>query len=235
MCATNTSGTIKTPQGSKSCMIKTVKAPHSQAFIMTTASYTVYVKGQEIQFQSDLTSEKVYEILSTLTSSFAQDLARKFVKLSDKQYAWAVKLSQDHLNRQKELAEQNYDFNGILDSIEAAQSSGLKRIKLRFWDVMIKPSKYAGKMYVLSATEKQQGAYGLQPKYLGWITRTATSLRDSELIAMLENVAEDPAKAAKLHGMETGACCCCGRELTNRTSISLGIGPICAEKYGWLA
>ena len=200
-----------------------------------TASYTVYVKGQKVDFTSDLTSPQVYDILSTLTSGFAQDLARKFMKLTDNQYAWAVKLSQDHLNRQKELSTQNYDFGGIVDSIEAAQNSGLKRIKLRFWDVIIKPSKYEGKMYVLSAKETQSGMYGEQPKYLGWITRNATSLRDSELINILEDVAQDPLKAAKLHGMETGQCCCCGRELTNKTSIKLGIGPICAEKYGWLA
>jgi hypothetical protein len=200
-----------------------------------TASYVVYVKGEKVEFTSDLNSSQVYDILSTLTSSFAQDLARKFMKLTDKQYAWAVKLVEDHKVRQAELSTQNYDFGGIIDSIESAQNSGLKRIKLRFWDVIIKPSKYEGKMYVLSAKETQSGPYGDQPKYLGWITRNATSLRDQEMINILEDVAEDPAKAAKLHGMQTGNCCCCGRELTNKQSISLGIGPICAEKYGWLA
>lgn len=31
----------------------------------------------------------------------------------------------------------------------------------------------------------------------------------------------------------TGVCCICGRELTNHASIDAGIGPICADKYGW--
>lgn len=199
---------------------------------MTTASYVVYVKGERVEFSSTLTSPQVAEILSTLTSSFARDLYSKFMRLTDKQYAWAVKLCEDSLKRQQELSAQNYNFGGIVDCIEAAYNSGLKRIKLRFWDVMIKPSKYPGKLYVLSATEKVQGDYGLQPKYLGWITRTATSLRDQEIIDMLENVAENPLKAAKLHGQETGSCACCGRELTNKASIQLGIGPICAEKFG---
>jgi hypothetical protein len=35
------------------------------------------------------------------------------------------------------------------------------------------------------------------------------------------------------YGKRTGACSCCGRELTNGESIDRGIGPICAEKYGW--
>ena len=201
---------------------------------MTTASYVVYQKGQKIEFQSNLQESQVKEVLGKLSSSFAQDLLVKFARLSEKQYAWAVKLCEDHLNRQQELAEQDYDFNGIIDSIEAAQNSGLKRIKLRFWDVIVKPSKYEGKMYILSATEKQQGYYGEQPKYLGWITRNATSLKNQELIDILENVAEDPMKAAKLHGMETGQCACCGRELTNKESIQLGIGPICITKFGWV-
>ena len=202
---------------------------------MTASTYTVYAKGEKITFTSTLNEQQVFETLENVKSSFGQDLLHKFFKLSEKQYAWAVKLCEDHIARQKELDAQNYNFGGIIDSIEAAQNSGLKRIKLRFWDVMIKPSKYEGKMYVLSATEKVEGAYGYQPKYLGWITRNATSLRDQELIDMLENVAEDPMKAAKLHGMETGSCACCGKKLTNKESIRLGIGPICIQKFGWLA
>lgn len=199
---------------------------------MTTA-YTVYAKGQKIDFESDLDSLKVYEVLSGLTGSFAQDLARKFVKLTDKQYSWAVKLSEDALANKKQYASQNYDFNGIFDSIEDAQSSGLKRIKLRFWDIAVSPArKYPGRAYVTSTKLTDENG---RPVYYGWITRTATNLPKQEMIDMLENVAEDPAKAAKLHGMESGQCCCCGRELTNKTSIKMGIGPICAEKYGWLA
>ena len=206
---------------------------------MTTASYSVKIKGQNVTFQSSLSQSEVYDILSTLTSTFARDLyfkwtrnPRKWNNLSENQYAWAVKLAQDSVNERQRQAEQDYDFNGIVNAIDSAKNRGLKRIKLRFWDVIIKPSKYPEKLYVLSATQKVQGDYGYQPKYLGWITRNATSLRDEELIHLLEDVAQDPSKAAKLHGMETGSCACCGRELTNRASIQLGIGPICAEKYG---
>ena len=206
---------------------------------MTTASYSVKIKGQNVTFQSSLSQSEVYDILSTLTSTFARDLyfkwtrnPRKWNNLSENQYAWAVKLAQDSVNERQRQAEQDYDFNGIVNAIDSAKNRGLKRIKLRFWDVIIKPSKYPEKLYVLSAIQKTYGDYGYQPKYLGWITRNATSLRDEELIQLLEDVAQDPMKAAKLHGMETGSCSCCGRELTNRASIQLGIGPICAEKYG---
>lgn len=31
----------------------------------------------------------------------------------------------------------------------------------------------------------------------------------------------------------TGRCSCCGRELTDPTRVAMGIGPICAEKWGF--
>lgn len=35
------------------------------------------------------------------------------------------------------------------------------------------------------------------------------------------------------HGKLTGYCSCCGRKLTNPISVERGIGPICAEGYGF--
>lgn len=37
----------------------------------------------------------------------------------------------------------------------------------------------------------------------------------------------DPEATAMSNGRVTGSCCCCGRTLTNKLSIELGIGPIC--------
>jgi len=43
----------------------------------------------------------------------------------------------------------------------------------------------------------------------------------------------DPEKAAVAFGKAFGACAICHRTLTNPESIERGIGPICAEKFGW--
>ena len=48
----------------------------------------------------------------------------------------------------------------------------------------------------------------------------------------LTKIAADPAGEARLYGMRTGTCACCGRELTDPNSIEAGIGPICAENWG---
>ena len=125
-----------------------------------------------------------------------------------------------------------YDFSGIVNAIEAAQDRGLKRITMRFSDFIVKPSKYAGKMYVFSH-EKEINQWGtLSNIYLGWITTTETNLGEIDLIKRVQSVADDPYAAAQLYGQQTGSCSCCGRELTNSLSIELGIGPICREKFG---
>lgn len=50
--------------------------------------------------------------------------------------------------------------------------------------------------------------------------------------AALDEIERDPLAAIKAHGVATGRCGCCGRELTDPDSIALGIGPICADKLG---
>jgi hypothetical protein len=42
----------------------------------------------------------------------------------------------------------------------------------------------------------------------------------------------DPAAAAAQYGHDVGACCFCRRELTDERSVSVGYGPICADKFG---
>lgn len=48
----------------------------------------------------------------------------------------------------------------------------------------------------------------------------------------LQAIAANPDTECRLYGQRTGTCSCCGRELTNKISIDLGIGPICREKWG---
>lgn len=55
---------------------------------------------------------------------------------------------------------------------------------------------------------------------------------DASKRAILERIAEDPIRAAKLYGTELGHCARCGRELTDDTSRAFGIGPDCREAWG---
>ena len=200
-------------------------------------TFTVTARGESVTFTSTLSDEKVLQTLRGLRSTFAADLAAKFNRLSDKQYAWAHKLAVDYINRQTESQQEanneGAQFAKLFEVFKAAKSRGLKRLTMRFSGIRVKPSRDLGSLWILSDTETEIGNYGEQPKYLGKVTpnRLDSRLADDVKAVLLE-AAADPLTAAIRYGRETGSCSCCGRDLTNAESIRLGIGPICREKFG---
>lgn len=115
---------------------------------------------------------------------------------------------------------------------DALAASGIQWPALRVFELVFKPApasgQNAGAVYI---TRRDGGAYLGKIDAQGgfWPTGDATT-EDRGVIKM---VALDPATAAKVSGLQTGHCSCCGLELTNPESIELGIGPICREKWGW--
>jgi len=108
----------------------------------------------------------------------------------------------------------------------------LKRPKLRIADIQFSlapaTGRNAGCIYVVRANDDTYlGKITQDDKF---ITSRDCTAADSETVA---RVAADPAAAATAHGHEFGNCSCCGRELTNPESVARGIGPICAERWGW--
>lgn len=200
----------------------------------TAQTFTVTARGESITFESTLSDAKVLQTLRGLRSSFAQDLARKFDKLSPAQYAWAHKLAVDANTVAVVESNQPSQFEALFAAFEAAKSKGAKRLTLRFDGVNIKPNKDLSALWVTSQTEKEEGNYGLQPKYLGKVTRTAIDSKFSDTVReTIMGAASDPLNAAIRYGKVSGECSCCGRELTDPRSIDRGIGPICAVKFGW--
>jgi hypothetical protein len=55
----------------------------------------------------------------------------------------------------------------------------------------------------------------------------------AEVQVMLKVIDLDPKAAAAKHGVASGECSVCGRDLTDPESIALGIGPVCAEKFSF--
>jgi hypothetical protein len=52
------------------------------------------------------------------------------------------------------------------------------------------------------------------------------------VITTLRRFSADPAGIASAHGRKTGQCCFCARPLTDGRSVSVGYGPICADRFG---
>jgi len=169
-----------------------------------------------------------------------RDALAKYGSLTERQHAAVTRLQLADADRkaaqEKETAARNataQDVNvaRIEEAFAAAQAHGIKRPKTYLGDYKfsLAPAhgRNAGALYVTS-TESDA--------YLGKImggkffrVRECGAVQEAEIVA----VASDPKEAAIAFGRRTGRCSCCGRELTNHASIDLGIGPICAEKYGW--
>lgn len=48
----------------------------------------------------------------------------------------------------------------------------------------------------------------------------------------LDSINADPKGALNVQSNAIGACACCGRTLTDAKSVKLGVGPICAKRWG---
>ena len=199
-----------------------------QQFSVTTK------QGETITFSSTLSDAKVLETLRGMRSTFAQDLARQWNKLSAKQYAWAHKMAVDANTVAVVDNTKPSQFEALFAAFQAAKNKGAKRLTLRFEGVNIKPNRDLTALWVTSQTEFEQGDYGMQPKYLGKVTPAGCDSRlGDDVKAIIMGAANDPLSAAIKYGKVSGSCSCCGRELTDPKSIEAGIGPICATKFGW--
>jgi hypothetical protein len=122
------------------------------------------------------------------------------------------------------------DLSGVWDMFETAMESGYKKPVYRAEGLVIKKASTAGRnpgaLYVMSAETGE---------YLGKVVQAifspvATGKWAAEPLAI---IAADPKGAAVRYGQRTGECACCGRALTKHASIEMGIGPICADKWGF--
>lgn len=142
-------------------------------------------------------------------------------RLAERQAEWAA---------QAKEREVEVDLSPIKAMFDRAKANGLKRTAYRAEGVTLKGApdtgRNAGALYV---TLDESGAY--MGKLVGGVFHPLREAPSSVGDA-LRAIAADPKEAAVRWGQKTGRCSCCGRELTDPASISLGIGPICAEKWG---
>jgi hypothetical protein len=227
-------------------------ACHGRGYFLTSPDQRRKAKAQRTSAKNKKrhewigAHEELYKFLCSASewSEFADSLKRRVQAgkdLSDKQMAAAKKMmatvlakraAKDEQRKAEEAAAPTVDLTKIHELFANAKGAGLKRPKLRIdgYTISLAPANgaNAGHLYV-----KERG------QYLGKVTpegRLATAYDANEHRASIEEAlkrfAADPMAEAKAYGQRTGECCCCGKELTNPESIKLGIGPICAGKWG---
>lgn len=163
-----------------------------------------------------------------------REAVRKWGKLTERQQAAAegaaAKLAAAKAARAARAEDAvAVDIGAIEQVFQTASGNGLQSPRLRLAGFVFSPAKStsanAGAIYV-----KQDGVY--LGKVLGgklFRSRDCTDEQEADVV----RVAAAPKDAAISYGRLTGSCAICGRALENKESIERGIGPICAEKFGW--
>ena len=151
-------------------------------------------------------------------------------QLSERQYDAAERMlaKVKESDARKAAPKVEVDVSRIETLLFTARMSRLKHPKFRAegltFSLAGSTSRNAGAVYVKKGEE-----------YVGKVMDgkfhpvSATPAGTAEAIV---RVAQDPRGAAVAYGRMTGNCACCGRELTDPKSVELGIGPICADKWG---
>ena len=202
--------------------------------------------GTELSFETPF--RNLVEVVAVLrthrdasdTDSFVGSLIRAIGRIagpSPKQAAWAHKVAVDLITprQQRQLDVELLPVLQMLQRAADAQKR-LPRIVLTRDDVTVQltlagdKSRQPGTVNVMTP-----GAYG-ENTWFGRIdldgrfspSRSCTPLVEQ----LLRDLAADPAKVAGQHGVATGNCCFCRRDLSDARSRSVGYGEVCAGKYG---
>jgi hypothetical protein len=178
---------------------------------------------------------------SRATFGFAQamhDAIAKYGDLTERQMETTRRLALASAAREeiKAAAKVNaaarhvaVDVTKLQTSFSHAHESGLSRIKMTVGGYTFSRApdfgKNPGAIYV-----KFGNLY--LGKIVAGVFQPSPACTDEHTAALIP-IGADPFNACKTHGIETGNCSCCGRTLTDPVSVAAGIGPYCAERFGW--
>jgi hypothetical protein len=166
-------------------------------------------------------------------SGFAASLHRTYTLRGDLTHSqWAsaegmiTKLQANAAHKARE--GKAIDASRIESLLATAAAAGLKAPKFRAegltFSIAGPASRNAGAVYV-----KGGGVYFGKISGGQFVPSRDAAAGTGEAVA---RIAADPTAAAVAYGRLTGSCSCCGRTLSDPASVALGIGPICADRWG---
>ena len=117
----------------------------------------------------------------------------------------------------------------LKEAFDRAAASRLRSPRITIGGVVISPAPAHGKNPGALYVKDGETYLGKVAGGRFFASRECTPETETKVLAFVA----DPRAAAEAYGQETGTCCICNATLTNKESIARGIGPICAEKFGW--
>lgn len=165
------------------------------------------------------------------TSDFARSLlagVERYGSLTERQFA-AVRnnLARDAKPRQN--AE--IDVSGLDHAFATARANHAKKAYIRTGEVTFSLAPATGRnpgaVYCKSRSTGEYLGKIADGRFSGSFACTPAQLED------IRQAAVDPKAAALRYAKETNRCSVCDALLTDPVSKANGIGPICAQKFGW--
>lgn len=166
---------------------------------------------------------------SETTFDFAISLRTQVARkgyLSPAQLAAATKCMVKAAQRDRN-ARTEVDAGELERVFAIARSKGFKRVGVKVGPFRFSPAPEQGANPGAVYTKKDGEYLGkmLNGRFFG-------NASDQDL-ADIVRIAADPLGSAIAHGKMTGECAVCSRTLSDPVSIERGIGPVCADKFGW--
>lgn len=182
---------------------------------------------------ADHTAEYDWLTANSDSFDFAASLLlslRKWGRLTDGQLGAVQRiLAKQALQAKRHESAPTVSLEPVEQAFAKAKAAGIQRPKLRLDVFTFSPApdsgKNAGAIYV------KEGETYLGKVVGGKLFAVASCTVEQE--RLIAEVSNDPLNAAIAYGKRFGKCSVCARTLTDPESIARGIGPICAERFGW--
>jgi hypothetical protein len=196
--------------------------------------------------------QAVLPMIPEFRKEFAGSLIQNYYKyqhLSDKQVYWAEKMIREAISPPEQHTVNAGEFCKVYELMHRAQGNGLKWPKLRLQVVdPAQSDSYLPVVFGISGPNSKRpgtihltdgGPYGDNVFY-GWITEQGIwevghkveEAVEQKIKDLLKILSADPIHTLMDYGQVTGNCSCCGSGLSHENSVAMGLGPVCAAKWG---
>tara|TARA_R110001592_G_scaffold67354_6_gene206568 strand:- start:13300 stop:13890 length:591 start_codon:yes stop_codon:yes gene_type:complete len=186
------------------------------------------------------TPQEAYDMMAyqvsegNLQGNFVTSMMSQFEtkgRLSPKQIEWAIKLSTEAAHKESDpmaYEDEEGDYKSVVDFMTRATVS---RPRLTF-----KTGRTTITMSLAPKTGRNPNHIYVKTDgdYAGKLTPTgdfSSAHHRPVVMAILSDMSADPQSYILGHGVETGNCACCGRDLTDDRSLKAGVGPVCAKHW----
>jgi hypothetical protein len=192
-------------------------------------SFTVVKKGEEINFESKFATvedAKAYfgNDKSWKYNDFVSDLlSRK--NLSVSQESWLHYIATQDVIDSETPAEAG-DYLKLVNTMYNAVQNNVRKLQVRLPGITLSTVNKGVNIGCVYVYENNQ--------YVAKITTSGVLMGNvsDDVKNLLEDANDNLLQLAKIYGHESGSCSICGRKLDNPLSVQMGIGPICAKRFG---